>query len=218
MGGRLDSAGGATLRTGLEPLARPAGVGDDRCRERRLADALVELATHALDAGMVPQQASQRPHLQVTTSLQTLAGLPGSPAAEMEFSVPISTKTVQRIACDATINRVLLGSDSAVIDVGAARRVVSPATRRALNARDRTCRWPGCDRPASWSAVHHVVHWAHGGATNLSNLIVLCHRHHWMVHERGWRLVRADDGRLLAIPSTPGYLPSARAPDGVAAA
>ncbi len=218
VGGRLDSAGGAALRTALEPLARPGGVGDDRRRERRLADALVELATHALDAGWVPQQASQRPHLQVTASLETLAGLLGSPAAEMEFSVPISTKTVERIACDATINRLLLGSDSAVVDVGRARRVVSPSTRRALNARDRTCRWPGCDRPASWSAAHHVVHWAHGGATNLSNLIVLCHRHHWMVHEAGWQLVRADDGRLLTIPSTPGYLRWARAPNSLAAA
>ncbi len=218
LGGWLDSVGGAALRTALEPLARPGGVGDDRCRERRLADALVELATHALDAGLVPQQASQRPHLQVTTSLETLAGLTGSPAAEMEFSLPISAMTVERLACDATINRVLRGADSAVIDVGRARRVVSGSTRRALNARDRGCRWPGCDRPASWSAAHHVVHWVQGGATNLSNLILLCHRHHWMVHERGWRLVRADDGRLLAIPSTPGYLPSARAPNSFAAA
>ncbi len=218
VGGRLDPVGGAALRTALEPLARPGGVGDDRCRERRLADALVELATHALDAGWVPQQASQRPHLQVTASLETLAGLRGSPAGEMEFSLPISTKTVERIACDATINRVLLGSDSAVIDVGRARRVVSGTTRRALNARDRTCRWPGCDRPASWSAAHHVVHWVHGGATNLSNLILLCHRHHWMVHEGGWRLVRSVDGRLMTIPSTPGYLPWARAPNNLAAA
>jgi len=218
VGGRLDSIGGAALRTALEPLAHPGGAGDHRGRERRLADALVELATHALDAGWLPQQASQRPHLQVTTSLQTLVGLKGSPAAEMEFSSPISTKTVARLACDATINRVLLGSDSAVIDVGRARRVVSGTIRRALNARDRTCRWPGCDRPASWSAAHHLVHWVHGGATNLSNLILLCHTHHWMTHEGGWQLRRADDGRLLAIPSTPGYLSWARAPNGRAAA
>ncbi len=210
--------GGAALRTALEPLARPGGSGDDRCRERRFADALVELATHTLDAGLVPQQASQRPQLQVTTTLETLAGWTGSPAAEMEFSVPISTKTVKRLASDATIYRVLLGSNSAVIDVGRARRVVSGSTRRALNARDRACRWPGCDRPASWSAAHHIVHWVQGGATDLSNLILFCHRHHWMVHEGGWQLARAADGRLLAILSTPRDLPSARAPNSLAAA
>lgn len=216
VGGQLDAVGGAALRTALEPLARPNGVGDDRSRERRLADALVELATHSLDAGMVPQQASTRPHLQVTTSLETLVGFTGSAAAEMEFSSPVSTKTVRRLACDSTISRVLFGSDSAVIDVGRARRVVSGPTRRALNARDRGCRWPGCDRPASWSAAHHVVHWVCGGETNLSNLVLLCHRHHWMVHEGEWQLVRADDGRVTAIP--PRYLPSVRGPDPYGAA
>jgi hypothetical protein len=193
------------------------GQGDDRCLERRQADAVVELATHALDAGLVPQHASQRPHLQVTTSLETLRGLPASPAADLEFAAPISAATVQRLACDASITRVLFGPGSVVVDVGRATRVVSSAGRRALNARDQHCRWPGCERTASWSAAHHLVHWTHGGATDLSNLILLCHRHHWMVHEGGWKLARADDDRLLAIPPTHDYHP-ARAPDDTAAA
>jgi hypothetical protein len=100
------------------------------------------------------------------------------------------------------VTRVLLDSESSVIDVGRAKRVVSGPARRALNARDGSCRWPGCDRPASWSAAHHVVHWVHGGTTDLDNLILLCHRHHWMVHEGKWQLVRSDDGRMLAIPPT----------------
>jgi len=92
-----------------------------------------------------------------------------------------------------------------VVDVGRARRVVSGATRRALNARDQHCQWPGCERPASWSAAHHVEHWIEGGDTNLSNLTLLCLRHHWMVHEGGWRFARAKDDRLLAIPPTYAY-------------
>ncbi len=210
--GQLDPIGGAALRTALEPLAQPMGQGDDRCLERRQADAVVELATHSLDAGLVPQHASQRPHLQVTTSLETLQGLPGSPAADMEFSLPISSKTVQRLACDANVARVVFGPDSVVVDVGRAVRVVSGATRRALNARDQHCQWPGCERTVSWTAAHHLVHWTQGGKTDMSNLLLLCHRHHWMVHEGGWKLARSDDGRLLAIPPTYDYRP-ARAPD-----
>ena len=203
--GQLDPVGGAALRTALEPLAQPMGEGDDRCLERRQGDAIVELSLHSLDAGLVPQHASQRPHLQVTTTLETLQGLPGSPAADMEFSTPISSATVQRLACDGNIARVVFGPDSVVVDVGRAARVVSGAARRALNARDQHCRWPGCERTASWSAAHHVVHWTQGGKTDLSNLLLLCHRHHWMVHEGGWKLARSDDDRVLAIPPTYDY-------------
>ncbi|MDQ6720200.1 MAG: HNH endonuclease [Candidatus Dormibacteraeota bacterium] len=198
--GVLDAEGGAALRTALEPLAKRKGQGDYRKRDRRFADALVELATHSLDAGLVPQRASQRTHLQVTTTLETLLQRAGAPAADLEFSLPISAASVERLACDCNITRILLGTDSAVIDVGRSKRVVSPATRRALNLRDHCCRWPGCDRSASWSAAHHVVHWARGGATDLSNLVLLCHRHHWMVHEGAWQLVRADGDQMLAIP------------------
>lgn len=216
--GQLDSIGGAALQTALEPLARPTGEGDERCRERRYADAAVELAMLALDGGQLPHVATQRPHLQVTTTLETLRGFQGAPAADLEFAEPISSKTVQRLACDAVISRVVFGPGSVIVDVGRARRVVSSATRRALNARDRQCRWPGCERPASWSAAHHLVHWAKGGSTDLSNMVLLCHRHHWCVHEGGWKLARAEDDRLLTIPPTYDYFHRPRAPDEFVAA
>src|SRR5260370_13768627 len=126
--GMLAKAGGAAVQAALEPLAQRAGKEDERCRERRVADALVEVCMHALDNG-VP---SRRTHLQVTPSLETLLGLSGAPAAEMEFSLPISAKAVERLACDCTVTRVLLGSDSTVIDVGRARRVVSAPQSKAL--------------------------------------------------------------------------------------
>jgi hypothetical protein len=203
--GKFDSAAGATIRTALEPLARAKDGADTRNRERRDADALVELAEHALDTGAVPQHGSVRPHVQVTTTLETLQGLIGAPAGEMALALPISAKTVQRFACDGSITRVLLGADSAVIDAGRAKRVVSGGARRVLEARDRFCRWPGCERPASWTAAHHVVHWAQGGKTDLSNLVLLCGHHHWMVHEGGWRLSLAADERLLVIPPETFY-------------
>ncbi len=205
----LDKVGGAAVRTALEPLARRTGKDDDRLRDRRLADALVDLAMHALDSGLVPQ----RTHLQVTTSLETLLGLTGAPAAEMEFSLPISAKAVERLACDCSVTRILLGSDSTVIDVGRARRVISGPQRKALKVRDGGCVVPGCDRPASWTEGHHLVHWIHNGPGDLANLVLLCYRHHWMVHEGGCQLVRTDDGRMLMVPAPTGFGPRSRGPD-----
>ncbi|HEY8854043.1 MAG TPA: DUF222 domain-containing protein [Candidatus Dormibacteraeota bacterium] len=213
LSGLLDPVGGAAVRSALEPLARRSGAGDDRSYDRRMADALVDMSMHALDNGLVPQNASQRTHLQVTTSLETLLGLDGAPAAELEFSLPISAKAVERLACDCSVTRILLGSDSMVIDVGRAKRVISGPQRKALNARDGHCIWPDCDRPASWASGHHLVHWIHGGATDLPNLALLCYRHHWMVHEGGWQILRGDGGRIVTIPPTVAFGPSPRGPD-----
>jgi hypothetical protein len=211
--GSLDPEGGAVFRTAIEPLARKMGAHDDRTREKRLGDGLVDLSMHALDSGLIPQQASQRTHLNVTTTLETLLGLPGAPAAELEFSLPISSKTVERLACDSSVTRILLDSESMVIDVGRAKRVISGPTRKALNARDGHCIWPGCERPASWTSGHHLVHWIRGGTSDLPNLALVCFRHHWNVHEGNWQLVRGDDGRLLTIPPVVTFGPPVRGPD-----
>ncbi len=201
--GILDKVGGAAVRTALEPLAKRAGKDDHRDLERRQADALVDLSMRALDNGLVPQ----RTHLQVTASLETLLGLPGAPAADMEFSLPISAKAVERIACDCAVTRIILGSDSTVIDVGRAKRTISGPQRKALKVRDCGCTWPGCDRPVSMTEGHHLVHWIRNGPGNLPNLTLVCYRHHWMVHEGGWQIVRTDDGRMLTIPPLTGFEP-----------
>lgn len=205
--GILDPEGGNALRTALEPLARCVGKTDHRNRDRRLADALVELAQHG-----------QRSHLQVTTSLETLLERCGAPGADVEFSLPISASTLQRIACDCNVTRILLGAESQVIDVGRSKRTVSAPMRRALHARDRGCRWPGCDRSAKWSAAHHVVHWSKGGSTDLDNLVLLCSRHHWMVHEGGWQIVRTSTEGYKTVPPQLGWhTDRARGPDSSAA-
>src|SRR3979490_2190501 len=212
--GFFDPEGGAVLRAAWEPLARKSGAHDDRSREKRFADAAVELAHHGLESGLIPQTATQRTHLQVTTTLETLLGLPGAPAAELEFaSLPISSKTVERLGCDCSVTRILLGSDSMVIDVGRAKRTISGPARKALNVRDRGCTWPGCERPASWTSGHHIHHWLHSGNNQEPNLTLLCYRHHWMVHEGNWQIVRGDDGRMLTIPPTVTFGPPPRGPD-----
>ncbi|MFZ0130372.1 MAG: HNH endonuclease signature motif containing protein, partial [Candidatus Dormiibacterota bacterium] len=63
---------------------------------------------------------------------------------------------------------------------------------------------------------HHVLHWGHGGETNLENLVLLCHRHHWKAHEGGWQVVRSEEGRILTIPPSHAYRARTRAPDSVA--
>jgi hypothetical protein len=205
--GVLDPEGGNIVRTALEALAHRTGKGDDRKRDRRLGDAIVELAGHG-----------QRSQLLVTTTLETLLQRGGAPAADVEFSLPISAASVARLACDCNVTRILLGSQSQVIDVGRSRRVINPALERALRVRDKTCRWPGCDRPASYTAAHHLQHWAEGGATDLDNLVLLCHRHHWMVHEGGWQIVRQEDGDYLVIPpQLDVFRHFARGPDARAA-
>jgi hypothetical protein len=193
--GVLDPVSGAAVRGALEPLAQPSGEHDHRERDQRMADALVEIVTHG---------GKHNVQLQVTSSVETLLGLVGAQGAEMEFSLPVSSKTVERWACDCSVTRVLM-QDSVVIDVGRAKRVISGPTKRALRARDGHCVWPGCDRPASWSDGHHVVHWIHGGSTNLDNLVLLCHRHHRMVHEDNWQIAKTDDGQIMTIAPTVSF-------------
>lgn len=171
LNGYFDRVGGATIRAALDALARPTGRHDARTRAHRYADALVELAEHCLDAGVLPRAGGQRPHLQVTTTMETLAGTPGAAAGVLDGAGPIAGETVRRLACDASVTRVVLAPDSVVLDVGQALRLPSAPARRALQARDSGCVWPGCDRAAGWTAAHHVVHWAQGGATDLDNLV-----------------------------------------------
>jgi len=212
--GVFDPEGGAALRTAWEPLARRSGAHDYRSRQKRLADAAVELAVHAMDIGAIPQQATQRTHLQVTVPLETMLGLPGAPGGDLEFSPqPISAKTVERLACDASVTRIVFDSKSQVIDVGRAERTIKGPGRKALNVRDGGCTWPGCERPASWTSGHHIKHWFHGGTNEAPNLTLLCYRHHWMVHEGNWQIVRGDDGRMITIPPLVTFAHSSQGPD-----
>jgi len=187
--GVFDPVTGASIRSTLEPLARPMGKHDYRNRDKRLADAFAEVVTR-----------NTKVHMNVTSTVETLLGLLGAPAAENEFTLPISFKSVERWACDSTISRVLM-KDSIPIDVGRSERVVKGAQRRALIARDKHCQWPGCERPASWCDGHHIVHWVNGGRTDLDNMILLCARHHRMVHEGEWQVVKSDEGLMPIAPS-----------------
>ncbi len=128
----------------------------------------------------------------VGTVIGTLFG-PGGRwrGATLGSGTPVPPEVARRLACDAKIIPVVLGSSSQPLDIGRATRVPSEAIRRAVILRDGTCRWPGCDRPAAWTDLHHIQHWSAGGPTCIANLILLCRRHHGRVHEDGW-YIRLD--------------------------
>jgi hypothetical protein len=188
--GQLDPVSGAALKTELDVLATRKGPEDDRSRSQRMADAVGELAMHAMDQGTLPRRHSVRPHINLTMTLEGLKNELGAPPADLDLSLPISTRTAERIACDCTMSRVLL-ADSMVIDVGRATRTVSPPMRRALRVRDKGCRFTGCDRQVNWTNPHHIVAWSRGGPNNLPNMVLLCFFHHRLVHEGGWQVIKS---------------------------
>jgi len=198
LNGRLDSEGGAILQTALNALGGPPTAEDRRTPKQRRADLLVELARQQLDGGNLPEVGGQRPHLAVTVSIATLANQPGSPAAELEWAQPIPAETARRLACDAAITPVFVGSESDQPQAGQTSRSISGSQRRALVVRDKGCRFPGCDRPPDWTDAHHLQHWADGGKHVMDNLVLLCRRHHRKVHEEGWRLGITADGDIVA--------------------
>ena len=97
-----------------------------------------------------------------------------------------------------------------MLDVGRKTRTVPPSIRRALQARDRSCRFPGCT--ARRCDAHHVTHWIDGGATSLDNLLLLCRRHHRAVHEGGFALIRHDHGQVRFLRPNGSTLEAAPAP------
>src|SRR5216683_3313289 len=204
--GLLDAEGGATLRAALQGFMKP--VKDDaRSYGQRSADALMELCRQG--SGSKRNGAGPRPQLIIRASVDTLAGIPGAPAGELEGGGAVPAETVQRHACDSAIIRIA-GQSELDHELNHASRTLPASTRRALESRDRHCVFPGCTRPPIWCDGHHLVWWTRGGATALPNLALMCRPHHRMVHEEGWRLDRRKDGRFTAIPPPRPVMPSAR--------
>lgn len=114
---------------------------------------------------------------------------------------PVHPEAARQLACDASVMRVVMAGRSEPLDVGRRTPVVSPAMRRAVIVQDRHCRFPGCDRHHTWCDAHHVVHRAGCPTTALPNLVLLCRRHHRMVHQpRGFRLELLDGRPVFTRP------------------
>jgi 5-methylcytosine-specific restriction endonuclease McrA len=189
-------------------------------RPQQQADALALLAEAALHHELDPGAPGERYQVVVHVDAAVLADSeqPGQSVLEEGGHVPAGTS--QRLACDASRVVMRHDEDGRVVEVGARTRTIPPALRRALQHRDRSCRFPGCNVRVGQG--HHVRHWAQGGPTTLSNLALLCRRHHRAVHEEGYQVARGPDGALeFRRPNgwlLPGVPPPAAVPaDPVAA-
>jgi hypothetical protein len=226
--GLLDPITGALLMTALDTKMRPscstdhgdghldsgnraeptAGIGvqsasDLRSWAQRRADALGEVCSEWLSGGSNEVTVGGvRPHLSVIVDLNTLRADPtaSTQPGELGWSGPITASESQLLGCDATISRILMDGPSMVLDVGRATRTIPPAIRRAVVARDRTCVAPGCHRPPEHCDVHHVQFWEQGGDTSIDNTVLVCRRHHRMIHQLGFRVVVDSTGRRSLQP------------------
>jgi hypothetical protein len=210
---------GELLLQTLGAFTPPVNPDDLVSATTRRAHALADLCRTA--AAQAPEAGGTRPQVTVTIDFDTLRGQTTDlfnphgawTGGRYGSGTPLNPETARRLACDCGLIPMVLGAASEPLDVGRTQRLVTPTIRRALAVRDGGCRFPGCDRPATWCDAHHLKHWVHGGHTCLENMILLCRRHHVMVHECGWSIhldhdtgnVTAHDptGRRLDIVSHP---------------
>jgi 5-methylcytosine-specific restriction endonuclease McrA len=201
---------------GAAAATRPAdSSADPPTTAQQQADALALLAETALHHGLDPGAPGERYQVVVHVDAPVLADpeQPGQPV--LEDGAHVSAETSRRLACDASRVVMRHDPDGRLLEVGARTRTIPPALRRALHHRDRSCRFPGCGVP--FGQGHHLRHWARGGPTTLSNLALLCRRHHRAVHEEGYQVERQPDGALRFRRPDGRPLPEVPAPATVPA-
>lgn len=162
----------------------------------RRADGLVAMAETLLAHGARPLSGGERTLVTIHVDAGVLAGAEEAGTCTIERGATLSRETLERLGCDASVVVALENARGEVLDVGRKTRSVPPAMRRALQARDGGCRFPGCDRHRFVDA-HHIEHWAGGGETRLGNLLLLCRAHHRLVHEGGYALSSPAPGELV---------------------
>jgi hypothetical protein len=182
---------------------------------RRQADALALIAETALHHGIDPGAPGERYQVVVHVDAPVLADPDAPGQSVLEDGARVSSDTARRLACDASRVVMRHEADGRVVEVGARTRTIPPALRRALHHRDRGCRFPGCG--LAFGQGHHIRHWAHGGPTTLSNLALLCRRHHRAVHEDGYRVDRQADGELSFLRPDGRPMPAVPSPAAVPA-
>ncbi len=176
-----------------DPYAREDASGKKVANADLLGQAFVEMISR-YPGDRIPQSGGVNATVLVTISLETLIGGLGS--ADLLTGHQLSPAAARRLACEAGIVPVVLGGDSQPLDHGRTRRFHTPAQRRLVFARDKTCRAGGCEIPANWCHVHHEDPWLQLGPTSVEKGVTLCSRHHTAAHDPRYATHRGPDGRL----------------------
>ncbi|MFL6162842.1 MAG: DUF222 domain-containing protein [Jatrophihabitantaceae bacterium] len=189
--GRLTPACQAIWEAVLTPLAarRPEDAlgPDDRTAAQRMHDAFEEAGRRLLATGDLPDHAGLPSQLIITLSLTDLERRAGR--ATTHHGGTLTIDDALRLAAQGNVLPAVLDDAGGILAYGRARRLASPGQRKALFARDRGCTFPGCDRPAAKSEIHHATDWATGGHTNLDSMAIACGYHNNLAPAQGWRTV-----------------------------
>jgi hypothetical protein len=202
-GGRLAAENAelfeATLQFGAKPHKTVTGEPDPRPRGKRYADALVDALQIAAGSGELPARGGIKPHITITIDLDALIAAGKQATGDLMFGDGLSAAAIRRLACDAGIIPVVLGSDSQPLDVGREYRFVTNGLRNALIQRDRGC--VVCGAPPIYCDAHHLVSWLDGGVTSLANSVLLCRVHHTALHNGHWTIEIIDHQVQVTRPT-----------------
>ncbi|GAA1121141.1 HNH endonuclease signature motif containing protein [Arthrobacter flavus] len=158
---------------------------------QQLLDGLVGACRIALASSKLSDAGGMRPQVLVTINYKDLVADVGR-AGHAAFGGLISARSIRRIACDANVLPVVLGTQGQILDVGNPRRLFPPTIRKALTARDGGCAFPDCMMPSPWTEGHHIIPWSRGGPTTVDNGVLLCTRHHHLLHQEEWKIEVRD--------------------------
>lgn len=173
-------------------------LDDPRTTEQLTSDVFLQLLQAGADADSSQLLGSGAPSLRVVVTEAALAAGEGVAHIEGQHEAA-SVATAERIACAGSVTPVFI-RDRQPIDVGREQRLYTHRQRIALAVRDGGCRWPGCDRPPSWTEAHHIHHWARdGGRTDVADGILLCRHHHLLSHNNHWEITR-DGAEYWLVP------------------
>jgi hypothetical protein len=205
LSGRLPDAVATRLATYLEAYTNPRKEpGADATARlpypRRLGEAFCQLL-EVVDPARLPLHGGDATTVVVTASLADLRAELGTAELLGSAHVPgsddpptLTASEVRRLACTARVVPAVLGGASEILDLGRSQRIFSAAQRKALLLRDRECRADGCAIPGTWCEAHHWFPWSKGGATDLDDGVLLCHRHHHTAHDPGRTAERMPNG------------------------
>ncbi|AJW41406.1 HNH endonuclease domain protein [Rhodococcus sp. B7740] len=124
----------------------------------------------------------------------------GTTVGWLPWMGPLSRNTSRQLACDCLLTAIVMDEHGSPINLARTARTVTAKQRKALIARDHTCAFPGCGKPAAWTEAHHIRHWADGGPTDMNNLVLLCGFHHRLLHHSDWEVFIGTDNHPWFIP------------------